>query len=81
MLAIAPDSVRIERAEAGATEPLAELMGRLRVGGVAAVSPNGVLGDPAGASAVEGRRLLDGLVADLAERVRREITGPGPSRS
>ena len=29
------------------------------------MSPNGVLGDATGASAAEGERLLDALVADL----------------
>jgi creatinine amidohydrolase len=36
-------------------------MGRLRREGVRAVSRNGVLGDPRGATAAEGRRLLDEL--------------------
>jgi creatinine amidohydrolase len=33
------------------------------------VSPNGVLGDPAGATAEEGSALLDAMVADLAAAV------------
>jgi creatinine amidohydrolase len=33
------------------------------------VSSNGVLGDPTGASAEEGRALLDGLVRDVAAAV------------
>jgi mycofactocin precursor peptide peptidase len=37
----------------------------LRQSGVRAVSPNGVLGDPAGASAAEGARLLARLAASL----------------
>jgi creatinine amidohydrolase len=41
------------------------LLPRLRAEGVRAVSPNGVLGDPAGASAAEGRSLLDAAIADL----------------
>jgi creatinine amidohydrolase len=41
----------------------------LRAGGVRAVSANGVLGDPAGASAAEGARLLNQLAADLAAAV------------
>ena len=53
---------------AGNTAPLAELMPALRAGGVAAVSPNGVLGDPAGASAEEGQRLLAAMTADAARR-------------
>jgi mycofactocin precursor peptide peptidase len=69
MLAIEPDAVRIELAAAGRTEPLAQLLPRLRAEGVRPVSSNGVLGDPGGASAAEGRALLDRLVADLAAAV------------
>jgi creatinine amidohydrolase len=46
LLALAPAAVRAEAAEPGATVPLAELLPALRAGGVAAVSPNGVLGEP-----------------------------------
>jgi creatinine amidohydrolase len=69
LLALAPDLVRLDLAEAGATEPLAQLLPRMEADGVAAVSPNGVLGDPAGASADEGRHLLAQLVADLVRAV------------
>ena len=62
LLHLAPDAVRPDRAVAGATAPIDELLPRLRAGGVAAVSPNGVLGDPAGATAAEGAALLAGLV-------------------
>jgi len=65
MLALAPDGVRLAAAEAGETRPLAAVIGELRRGGVAAVSPNGVLGDPEGAGASEGALLLDRLTADL----------------
>ncbi|MCU0281989.1 MAG: creatininase family protein, partial [Acidimicrobiia bacterium] len=58
MLALQPELVRPERAVPGDTSPLAELMPRLREAGVRAVSPSGVLGDPTGASAGEGERLL-----------------------
>jgi len=68
-LALAPDRVRQERAEAGNTRPLTELMPELRRSGVRAVSPNGVLGDPAGASAAEGAALLGRLFADLLAAV------------
>jgi creatinine amidohydrolase len=37
----------------------------MREGGVAAVSPNGVLGDPTGASAAEGDRALNAMVAEI----------------
>lgn len=65
LLAINPGCVAVEKAEPGATEELTELMPALRAGGVIAVSPNGVLGDPAGASAAEGEELVDQLAADL----------------
>ena len=69
MLAIDPDVVRLELAEAGNTAPLAELIEPMRTGGVAAVSANGVLGDPAGASPDAGARLLEALVADLVDHI------------
>lgn len=69
MLAIAPQLVRIDDAEAGNTTSLGELLARLEHGGVRAVSPNGVLGDPTGASTAEGVDLLAALVADAVERI------------
>jgi creatinine amidohydrolase len=70
MLHLAPQRVRPDLAEAGETAPLAELLPRLAAGGVAAVSPNGVLGDPAGASAAEGTALLGALVDRLVGAAR-----------
>jgi len=69
LLALRPEAVRLDRAAAGDTRPLADVLPDLRAGGVAAVSPNGVLGDPAGASAAEGATLLDTLAADLVAAV------------
>lgn len=69
LLALAPESVRVEAAEPGDVRPLAAVMGDLRRGGVIAVSTNGVLGDPTGATNEEGRRLLDHLTADLLAAV------------
>lgn len=69
MLAIAPERVDCVRAEAGALEPLDVIFPRLRAGGVAAVSANGVLGDPTTADAETGRKLLDDAVAELEELV------------
>jgi mycofactocin system creatininase family protein len=68
-LILVPEDVRLDRAEPGALEPLSALLPRMRVGGVASVSPNGVLGDPSGASAQEGLRLLWGMVADVVSSV------------
>jgi creatinine amidohydrolase len=64
MLALAPELVAAPR-PAGNGAPLRELMPALRSGGVRAVSPNGVLGDAAGASAREGHELLTRAVAEL----------------
>jgi mycofactocin precursor peptide peptidase len=65
LLALDPGSVRVDAAEPGATAPLVELLPALRAGGVAAVSPNGVLGDPTGAYAPEGERLLAEMTGAL----------------
>jgi creatinine amidohydrolase len=78
MLALAPAAVAVDRAEPGATEPLAVLLPRLMAEGVDAVSPNGVLGDPSGSSAAEGQALLDRLAADLAVAVAEWWDPAGP---
>jgi mycofactocin precursor peptide peptidase len=62
MLHLAPERVRVDLAEPGVTDPVATLLPTLVRRGVRAVSPNGVLGDPLGASAAEGARLVEGLV-------------------
>lgn len=71
MLALAPHDVRLDAALAGDTRPLHEILPDLSARGVRHVSPNGVLGDPAGASAAEGERLLGLLVADLGQTLDR----------
>ncbi|MEU6192213.1 mycofactocin biosynthesis peptidyl-dipeptidase MftE [Streptomyces sp. NPDC047061] len=70
MLHLAPQDVRLDAAVAGDTRPIGALMPDLIAGGVRAVSPSGVLGDPTGASAEEGRGLMDLMVA----RTVRQIT-------
>ena len=71
MLAIAPERVQFDRAEAGDRRGVSTLLPLLVEHGVRAVSSNGVLGDPAGANTEEGRRLLrvaaDGLVDAATE--------------
>lgn len=66
MLHLAPARVAGHLAAPGNTAPLGEL--RLRERGVRAASPNGVLGDPTGASAAVGADLVAGMLARLAER-------------
>lgn len=69
MLALAPQAVHMAEARPGNTAPLAELMPAMRAGSVRAVSENGVLGDPTGATAVEGEANL----GELAEQLRRAL--------
>jgi creatinine amidohydrolase len=71
MLALAPADVRLADARAGNVSLLQTLMPELVRSSVRTVSPNGVLGDPAGASATEGALLIERLVQDLADEVGR----------
>jgi mycofactocin system creatininase family protein len=75
MLHLRPDAVRLERSVAGELRPIDELLPELRAGGVAAVSSSGVLGDPNGANASEGVRLLDLIVQDAARRITGGMLG------
>ncbi|MDF3283411.1 mycofactocin biosynthesis peptidyl-dipeptidase MftE [Gordonia sp. N1V] len=65
LLHLSPELVRNDRIEAGNREPIGALMGPMRAGGVAAVSENGILGDPRTASAEHGAQLLTRVVDDL----------------
>lgn len=69
MMCLRPGSVHMDRAVAGDTRPLSEIIPLLMEGGVASVSPSGVLGDPEGASAAEGDQLLDALARDVLSRI------------
>ena len=64
LLWLSPEVVDITRAEVGNTDDIADLLPRLREGGVRAVAPNGVLGDPRRSSATEGRDIM----AEMTER-------------
>lgn len=70
MLALAPERVGPAR-PVGAAGGLAELLEPMRQGGVAAVSPNGVLGDARTASAAKGTMLLEHAVSALVEEATR----------
>jgi creatinine amidohydrolase len=76
MLALDATCVRLDAAAAGNTAPLPELMPLLRSGGTLAASPNGVLGDPSGASTDEGEAML----AELADRLRERLGRWAPDR-
>lgn len=71
MLALDPDLVRLDAAERGDVRPVSQIMPVLREQGVRAVSGNGVLGDPAGATAAEGEQLLARLAGGLNEAMDR----------
>jgi len=62
LLHLAPHLVRSRRAEPGNTRPVRELLPELVAHGVRRVSPNGVLGDPSGATATEGAELFARMV-------------------
>lgn len=73
MLRLRPDLVAQHDAERGNTAPLPELLDRLRENGVAGVSPNGVLGDPAGANPADGEAILADWTDALVAAVRRGV--------
>ena len=69
MLYLAPDLVVSAAAEAGNTDPLDELLPTMMELGVREVSPNGVLGDPTGATREQGAVLLAALVDDVIAQI------------
>jgi mycofactocin precursor peptide peptidase len=82
MMALDSAAVRLDQAAAGRTEPLRQLLPELRQRGVRAVSENGVLGDPTGATAEEGRRVLAAATAGLVQQVAHWwATGDGEHRT
>jgi mycofactocin precursor peptide peptidase len=72
MLYLDPDRVRRDLAVPGNTRSLSALMPAMLEAGVGAVSPNGVLGDPVGATAEEGERVLSAMVRAVAVEVLEE---------
>lgn len=71
MLHLHPESVRLEAAEAGNTAPLSEILSTMIEHGVREVSPNGVLGDPAGANAEHGAAVLDTMARTVTTHLAR----------
>jgi creatinine amidohydrolase/Fe(II)-dependent formamide hydrolase-like protein len=80
MLHIRPDSVHVDLAQAGNTAPIDELLPVLVRDGVRAVSPNGVLGDPDGASADEGRRVLKAMASKVVRVAAARSLAPSSHR-
>jgi creatinine amidohydrolase len=81
MLALQPERVSPDRIEPGVTTPIATLMPRLRREGVRAVSENGILGDPRGASRKAGLALLRAATQDLLQQVEAAFPSKGPSHA
>jgi len=69
VLALDASLVRHNERVPGVTAPLAALAATLRRDGVAAVSPNGVLGDPTTATRADGTALLATLSMQLERSV------------
>jgi mycofactocin system creatininase family protein len=76
LLHLWPDCVLLDRVVTGNNQPLAELMPRMRRGGVAAVSPSGVLGDPTTATAAAGAAIFADMIAECVRLVRAWQPGP-----
>ena len=70
LLALDPARVHVDRLRPGNDAPIRDILGELRAGGVRAVAPDGVLGDPTGATAGEGRMLLASMVDGAWARLR-----------
>lgn len=70
-LHLRPDAVDMSACMPGDSRPLAEVLPLLRAGGVRAVTPTGVLGDPTGATTEAGATIFDDLVAALVAQVAR----------
>lgn len=74
MLAVAANTVRLEAAVAGPSEPIARLVPAIRAGGIAAVSASGVLGDPSAASPDLGLALLERITARITAQIHAAST-------
>jgi creatinine amidohydrolase len=70
VLAIEPGAVHPERGEAGYMGPLAPVFDQINRDGIDAVAPNGVLGDPAKATAAHGQAYLERIADLLAAHMR-----------
>lgn len=70
MLHLRREAVLLPLPPAGDTRPIGKLVATLTKVGVKAISPSGILGDPTGASGIEGARLLAAMVDELALRLR-----------
>jgi mycofactocin system creatininase family protein len=75
LLHVSPADVRVDRCRPGNRAPLTNLIPSMRLGGVAAVSEVGILGDPTTATAAEGESIL----AEMIDGCERAIRSWAPS--
>lgn len=80
MLHLHPGKVRMDLAEPGSTARFSDIRGELAAGGLAAVAPNGVLGDPTGATETHGAQLFAELGQDLLRAAHDASSPPVPRR-
>ena len=73
ILHLTPDRVAMQRARPGNTDPLPALIADLRSGGVRAVSPTGILGDPTHATAAAGAQILEHWAEHLLAAVNQRF--------
>ncbi|MEX0767386.1 MAG: creatininase family protein, partial [Microthrixaceae bacterium] len=69
LLHIDPNCVRTGSYEVGSTARWRDISEKVMAEGLAAVTPNGVLGDPRGATAKEGEQICADLLVDLQQFV------------
>jgi creatinine amidohydrolase/Fe(II)-dependent formamide hydrolase-like protein len=70
LLALHPELVKMERAEAGFTGDLQEAVASMFSGGVASISANGAIGDPSGASREHGERYWSAVEEIVVKQVQ-----------
>lgn len=70
VLALEPTAVHLERGEAGYLGPLAPVFDQINQEGMESVTPNGVLGDPAKASANHGHEYLARMADVLMDYIQ-----------
>lgn len=74
MLALHPDKVRVERFARGYAGLVDKrLLDRAFLEGIHSISPNGILGDPAGASASIGTVCLDAVTSLIVQHARARV--------
>lgn len=72
MLLVEPGSVHRDLEESGFLGDLGPVLDQINAEGIQAVSPNGILGDPAKAAADHGRAYLERIAALIVDHVASE---------